>query len=143
MLADPAVAPLLRQARTGLIITALITLSAGVASIAAAIQRAEATTRILTGAAAPLTPLIGAGLTLLLRAGLLWLRDLSAHRTGHRVVDRLRLELLEHIVALGPGASLAGRWRAFPPSQRSALWSDAKTLWPPMRTGCTRQPHAL
>lgn len=108
MFADPAVAPLLRPARPGLLRTAALTLLASGAAVATAVQLATATTRILTGTGAPWWPLLGAGLTLLLRAVLLWLRDLSAHRTGTVVVDDLRLQLLDHVAALGPGHQWPG-----------------------------------
>lgn len=103
MLADPVVAPLLRPALPGLVRTATLTLLASGAAAATAALLAVATTRILTGSAAPWPPLIGAGAALLVRAFLLWLRDLSAHRTGTHVVDDLRLQLLDHVAALGPG----------------------------------------
>lgn len=89
--------------------TAVVTLLASFASIGSAVALARAFASILTGATwFPVAPLATAVALLLLRAGLLWLRDLSALHTGTIVADRIRTELLQKIVELGPGYQWPG-----------------------------------
>lgn len=84
--------------------TAVITLLASGASIGAAFALAAAFTRILTGdggfPVAPLTTAVG---VLLLRALLLYLRDISSLAAGTHIARTVRMQLLRHIAALGPG----------------------------------------
>lgn len=109
MMIDADVAPYVRQAWPKLGRTAVVTLLASGASIGAAFALAEAFTRILTGREVlPLVPLALAVGMLLLRAVLLWLRDLSALHTGTAIARAIRTRLLQHIVALGPGHQWPG-----------------------------------
>lgn len=108
-LLDPRIAPHARSAGTGLLAISAVTLAASAASIAAAVLLAQATTRILLeDPRGPWMPLMLAVVSLALRAGLLWLRDVLALRTGTRVVRALRARLMDHLIALGPGQQTRG-----------------------------------
>ncbi|UFU06461.1 ABC transporter ATP-binding protein/permease [Ruania halotolerans] len=104
MMIDANIAPYARQAWPRLAGTAAITLLASGASIGAAFAMAAAFTHILTtGGTLPIGALTAAVALLLLRALLLWSRDLSALHTGTVIARTIRERLLRHIVALGPG----------------------------------------
>lgn len=107
-LVDPSVRPYLGPARTNLARTAGLTLLASAVAVGVALSLAEATTRILTSSSAPWPPLILAAVLLLVHAGLLWLRDLSAHHTGAAVVAQLHRRLLDRVAELGPGHQWPG-----------------------------------
>ncbi|MGH8917141.1 MAG: hypothetical protein ACRD0H_02170, partial [Actinomycetes bacterium] len=54
----------------------------------------------LTGLAAPLA---GVAAALVVRAGLLWLSEVAAQLTAHRVKERVRGQVIDRVLALGPG----------------------------------------
>ncbi len=106
---DPRIAPHTVGVTGRLVQVSAVTLAATGASVGAAFLLADTTSRLLTeDPRGPWTPLAWAVALLVVRAVLLWLRDVLALRTGTAVARQIRRRLYDHILRLGPGHQWPG-----------------------------------
>jgi ATP-binding cassette, subfamily C, bacterial CydD len=80
-------------------------LVATAAYVAQGVLTALILTRVFEGArlAAVAGLLAGLGGLIVVRSGLLWLREICSQLTTHRVKERVRARVYDHLLALGPG----------------------------------------
>jgi ATP-binding cassette subfamily C protein CydD len=102
---DKRLIALLRQTRAPLLLTIAAGVIGGLLLVLQAYLLSQVIDRVFLGGQtlADVTPLlIGLLINAVLRAGLLWVGEISAHEVAGRIKTNLRERLFAHLIALGP-----------------------------------------